>query len=97
MKLLETLMYELDLFKSPFYFPLDKSRDKISTKLGSFLSLMIISILISVFFQSDFFLKQNPTTLSQNKAISYSPKIELNLKSFFFFKIHYETTIHNNN
>lgn len=93
MKFVETVMYELDLFKSPFYFPLDKSRDKISTKLGSFLSLMIISVLISVFFQSDFFLKQNPTTLSQNKAISYSPKIELKATNFKLFFGIYDTQL----
>lgn len=93
MKFLEYIMYELDLFKSPFYFPLDKSRDKISTKLGSCFSLMIISVLISVFFQSDFFLKQNPTTLSQNKAISYSPKIELKASNFKLFFGIYDTQL----
>ena len=80
--ILRKLLYELDLFKSPFFFHLDGSKNKISTIFGSFFSLFIFGILLYKFCQSDMVLKINPSVISQTQALLNRPNITLNSSNF---------------
>lgn len=80
--MLRTLLYELDLFKSPFFFHLDGSKNKISTTFGSFFSLFIFGILFYKFCQSDMVLKTNPLVISQTQALLPRPNITLSSSNF---------------
>lgn len=80
--ILRTLLYELDLFKSPFFFHLDGSKNKISTNFGRFSSLFIFGILLYKFCQSDMVLKANPSVISQTQALLKRPNITLKNSNF---------------
>ena len=80
--LLRTLLYEVDLFKSPFFFHLEGSKNKISTNFGSFFSLFIFGILLYKFCQSDMVLKTNPSVISQTQGLTNRPNITLSSSNF---------------
>ena len=70
-RFLLTAFYELDLFKTPFLLRF-KDKRKSSTYLGSFLSLLIFSVALISFTQSDLIHKGNPKVVE--KVVStYSP------------------------
>lgn len=81
-EIFKVFLYELDFFKEPFQFRLQENRSKISTKLGSAISLTISLILAVFFFQSDMFSKRNPAVLSQTLRTNEHPRISLNSSNF---------------
>jgi len=82
LKLFQIVLYEIDFFKTPFYFTLNHSRNKLSTRLGSFFSFMIIILLFYLFFSSDMVLKQNPAVVSQTKTVGNRPEFSFTNSNF---------------
>lgn len=80
--LFQSLLYEIDFFKTPFYFIINAKRNKISTRLGSIFSLIIIIVLAYTFFSSDMILKRNPSVISQTKTVDIRPKFEFDKTNF---------------
>ena len=76
-KMIGHLLYEVDFFKSPFYFTFNSGRSKMSTKLGSFFSLLIIGVMLYFFLSSQMILKTNPSITSQIVAREVRPDITL--------------------
>ena len=70
-----SISYEIDLFKSPFLFQFSPSRDKISTSIGIFFSLLIFVILFFSFIRSDMIQKINPSVILQTKVLDSPPKL----------------------
>lgn len=79
---LNNFLYEIDFFKVPFTIMVEDSRTKLSTKLGSFFSIVIGCFLLYLFFSSDMVLKKNPLGVSQVNSVRYRPKIELGTSRF---------------
>ena len=71
------LISHLDLFKTPIIFFFD-SRLKSSTKIGVFLSLGLIILLLYSFSKSDFILKQSPFIVSQTITNPHASPINFN-------------------
>ena len=72
--LFSSISYEIDLFKSPFFFKFSPSRDKISTSFGVCFSLLILVILLFSFIRSDMVQKINPSVILQSKVLDIPPK-----------------------
>ena len=66
MNFCDFFLYHVDFFKSPFYFSVNSDQTKISSKWGSFYSLVIISVLFYFFVSSPMITKMNPAIMSQN-------------------------------
>ena len=77
------VLYEIDFFKTPFFFSLHKSQNKISTKLGSLFSVAIFLILVLLFVRSNMFLKTNPSIISTIQPVSSRPKIDLPVSKLY--------------
>ena len=73
--LFSSISYEIDLFKSPFFFQFSPSRDKISTSFGVCFSLLIFVILLFSFIRSDMIQKINPSVILQTKVLDSPPKL----------------------
>ena len=82
MKFFEHILYELDMFKAPFFFRIKGSSEKLSTKLGSILSIIIVLCLMIIFSQSDMILKTNPSVISQTNSLAKRLKINLEASLF---------------
>ena len=80
--LFEFFCYTGDFFKSPLSFNYSEKQHLVSTKFGTLLSLLILSYLISIFFNSNMYLKTNPTVLTQMLYYKYSPEIKLDKTNF---------------
>lgn len=80
--LFQSFLYEIDFFKTPFYFIINAKRNKISTRLGSIFSLIIITVLAYTFFSSDMILKRNPSVISQTKTVDIRPRFEFDTSNF---------------
>ena len=80
--LFQSFLYEIDFFKTPFYFIINAKRNKISTRLGSIFSMIIIIVLGYTFFSSDMILKRNPSVISQTKTVDIPPRFEFDTSNF---------------
>jgi len=78
-----SFIYAVDLFKSPLFLKINH-HDMTSTKVGIFLSVIIYALLGYFFSQSDFFLKLQPTIVTDTSSLSYSPSIEYSNRPFAF-------------
>ena len=80
----EIICYSVDFFKSPFTFYFSKDNRFISSKFGTFISIIIIIYLINEIFNSNMYQKTNPAVITQNKYSNIRPRIELNNTNFEF-------------
>ena len=80
---IKRLLYEIDFFKTPFFFSLQKSQNKISTKMGSLFSVAIFLILVLLFFRSNMFLKIDPSIISTIQPSTSRPRIDLPVSKFY--------------
>ena len=78
----EAFLYQIDFFKSPFYFTLSSGRTKISSKWGSFYSLIMIGIIFALFITSPMISKENPSITAQNILQSTRKVIPLKNSEF---------------
>lgn len=81
----EAFLYQIDFFKSPFYFTLNSGRTKISSKWGSFYSIIIIGIIFALFINSPMISKENPSITAQNILQSIRKAIPLKNSEFRLF------------
>lgn len=77
---MNTLIYQLDLFKKPLTL-LISTREKQYTILGSLISIGIITFLLYIFGNSDLFLKLKPNVTIQSVADVLRPKITFTKKN----------------
>ena len=78
-----SFIYALDLFKSPLFLKINH-RAMTATTVGVCLSLIIYALLGYFFSQSDFFLKLQPTVVTDSSSLTYSPLIEYSNRPFAF-------------
>lgn len=77
LKIVRSLGYHIDLFKTPMSLPYD-SQKKVSSFFSSLISLGLIIFLLIFFFQSDIFVKQNPISSVQSIPTQKRPKLDFN-------------------
>ena len=77
---LNGIVYSLDLFKSPIYFLLN-SKMKIPSKFSCFVSICIISFLLTFFFQNDLFSNKVNNSSTQSIATIARPQIYFNYEN----------------
>ena len=80
--LINTISYELDLFKLDFHFQFSKGKSKFSSFLGTFFSLFVFGILFFFFAQSDMIQRTNPSVISQTIPKISSPQLKVNQSNF---------------
>jgi len=76
------IAYEADFFKTVFHFNFSHCQQKFSTKMGTFLTLAILAILIFSLTQSDIIQKKSPSVISQTLPKVSPPPIALNKGNF---------------
>ena len=82
LNIIQNFFYQLDLFKFGFAYQFSKGQKNVSTFLGFICSLIIFSILILTFTNSDMIQKTNPSVISQNFPQISSPNILLKNSTF---------------
>ena len=73
--------YYFDLFKLPLFLHIDR-REKNSTIIGQFLSILAFLFLIFSFQQSDVFQHKRPIIIDQPKTLKFRPNIKIDSKNF---------------
>lgn len=73
--------YYIDLFKLPLFLHIDR-REKNSTMIGQFLSMLAFLFLIFSFQQSDVFQHKRPIIIDQPKTSKIRPNIKLDSNNF---------------
>lgn len=81
-KLLESVFYQIDLFKFTFFIEFLPHKHKLSTKTGVGLSVLIYVFLIILFFNSDFIKKKNPKVTTDFITFEKRPAIHFNKSNF---------------
>lgn len=77
----QSIFSACDFFKSNFSFTVSRN----SSKTGSFISILILSLLLYTFFNSNMVKRINPAVINQNVAQSNRPKIAFHSKNFEFY------------
>lgn len=80
---LYTFLAPLDLFKEPLFLRVSQN-EKLSTKFGLFISILIYTFLIYSFFQNDYFKRQKPSIIVQTSTLIHRPRINYQSKAFAF-------------
>jgi len=80
--ILKRIAYEADFFKTVFHFNFSKGQQKFSTKMGTFLTLAILAVLIFSLTQSDIIQKKSPSVISQIIPKVSPPPIALSKGNF---------------
>ena len=81
-----SIMYQLDLFKRPFTLNI-LAKEKQSTVLGFFLSLIIFFAISFSISQSDMVLRENPNVIEKTISVVNSPFQNIAINSTFVFGI----------
>ena len=87
--MLETIIHNLDLFKTPFTLHFQK-RKSVTTSIGTLLSCGILIIIIYFATQSDLFARLSPQILDSTMGLDFRPLIRFNQK-LISVGVHYET------
>ena len=76
-----SFIYALDLFKRPLFLKINH-QDMTSTNVGVFISVIIYGLLGYFFFQSDFFLRLQPTIITETSSLLSYPTIVYSNRPF---------------